>query len=167
MAATFTKANLKKEYRLRFLFRLLFALVSFVFPMVIVAIKFDIITQFNGFKLTVMGMLMLIITIWRFKNKLMEWINSWEYSIMKYILIGFSRCYIFILIVAILILAQKGLANLIFVCEWISVAEILSYTVIYPIEQRYDFIIKRELRKQETRETNAELLEQIKAELHK
>jgi hypothetical protein len=97
----------------------------------------------------------------------MEWINSWEYSVMKYILIGFSRCYIFILIVVVLLVAKQGIDNLIFVCEWVSVAEIAAYSIIYPIEQKYDFLIKRELRKQETRETNAELLEQLKFELHK
>lgn len=167
MAATYTKANLTKEKRLRFLFRFLFTLVAFVFPILMISFKFEIFTQFNGFKLTAMGLLLLVITLWRFKNKLMEWINSWEYSVMKYILIGFSRCYIFILIVAVLLLAKQGIESLIFVCEWISVAEIIAYTIIYPLEQKYDFLIKRELRKQETRETNAELLEQLKEELHK
>lgn len=167
MASLYTKANLKKEYRLRFLFRFLFTLVSFVFPAIIIGIKFDIINNFSGIKLSIMGLLLLVITLWRFKNKLMEWINSWEYSIMKYILIGFSRCYIFILIAVVLTLAQHGLDNLIFICEWVSVAEIVAYTILYPLEQKYDFLIKRELRKQETRETNTELLEQLKEELNK
>ena len=167
MAATYTKADLKKEKRLRFLFRALFTLVAFVFPIVIISIEFNIVTKFSGFKLSAMGLLLLVIVIWRFKSKLMEWINSWEYSVMKYVLIGFSRCYIFILIVAMLILAKQGIDSLIFVCEWISVAEIIAYTILYPLEQKYDFLIKRELRKQETRETNAELLAQIKEELNK
>lgn len=167
MASTYTKANLKKEKGLRFLFRFLFVLVAFILPAVIISVKFKIITQFSGFKLTAMGILLLVITLWRFKNKLMEWVNSWEYSVMKYILVGLSRCYIFILIVAVLTLAQQGIESLIFVCEWISVAEIIAYTILYPLEQKYDFLIKRELRKQETRETNSELLEQLKEELKK
>jgi hypothetical protein len=124
-------------------------------------------TQFNGLKLTAMGLLLIVITVWRFKNKLMEWINSWEYSVMKYIFIGFYRCYIFILIAAVLQLAKQGVDSLIFVCEWVSVAEIIAYAILFPLEQKYDFLIKRELRKQETRETNTELLEQLKEELKK
>ena len=55
MASLYTKANLKKEYRLRFLFRFLFTLVSFVFPAIIIGIRFDIINNFNGIKLSIMG----------------------------------------------------------------------------------------------------------------
>ena len=66
MASLYTKANLKKEYRLRFLFRFLFTLVSFVFPAIIIGIRFDIINNFNGIKLSIMGLLLLVITLWRF-----------------------------------------------------------------------------------------------------
>ena len=167
MAATYTKADLRKEKNLRLLYRCLFTLVAFIFPVIILSVKFTLFTHFNGFKLTAVGLLLLVIILWRFKARLMEWINAWEYSVMKYILIGFSRCYIFLLIVAVLLLAKHGIDNLIFVCEWISVAEILAYTIVYPLEQKYDFLIKRELRKQETRETNEELLSQLREEFNK
>lgn len=144
--------NLTTEKRWRFIFRTLFALVAFILPIVIISIKYKLITQFTGYKLSAVGLILCVVVLWRFKTRLMEWINSWEYSIMKYVLIGFSKVYIFILVLAILILARQGLENLIFCIEWICVCECLAYLVIYPLEEKHDYNVKRVIRGNERKE---------------
>lgn len=144
--------NLTTEKRWRFIFRALFALVAFVLPIVIISIKYKLITQFTGYKLSAVGLILCVVVLWRFKSRLMEWINSWEYSIMKYVLIGFSKVYIFMLVLAILLLARQGLENLIFCIEWICVCECIAYLVIYPLEEKHDYNVKRVIRGNERKE---------------
>lgn len=137
---------LQKAKRFRFLFRSLFALCAFFLPCLIISLKYKLITEFTGYKVSIIAILLLIIFIWRFKEKLLEWIKSWEYSIMKYILLGLSKVVIFILTLTILLLARTGLENLIFCIEWICLCECIAYLVIYPFEEKFDNEVKRILR---------------------
>lgn len=154
------KLNLKTEKLYRLLFRALFVLVAFILPIIIVSIKYKLFTQFNGFKLSVVGLLLCIIILWRFKTQVMEWVQSWEYSIMKYIIVGISRVYIFILTLVILLLARKGLENLIFCIEWVCLCECISYLILYPLEQKHDFNVKRIIRGNERKEDYIEALKE-------
>lgn len=156
------KLNLKREKALRFLFRSLFALSAFLVPVAIIATRYQLITKFNGYKLTAVGILLIVMVVWRFKTQLMTWINNWEYSIMKYILVGFSRVYIYILILIILLLAQKGLEDLIFCIEWVCICEFLAYLVFYPLEQKYDYRVKRIIRGIERKEDYKEVIEELR-----
>lgn len=137
---------LQKAKRLRLLFRSLFALFAFFLPGLIISLKYKLITEFTGYKLSVVAIVLLIILVWRFKEKLLEWIKSWEYSIMKYILLGLSKVAVFILALTILLLARTGLENLIFCIEWICLCECIAYLVIYPFEEKFDNQVKRILR---------------------
>lgn len=159
-----TEEALKKAKTLRLLFRALFALIAFITPIIIVAIKFELITKFTGYKLSVIGLFTLILIVWRFKKRLGEWINSWEYSILKYILIGFSRVYLFIFAIILLGIAQKGLTNILFCFEWIAVCEVLSYMVIYPLEEKYDHQVKRILRGIERKSDYKEAIRELEKE---
>lgn len=153
--------DLKVEKRWRFIFRTLFALVAFVLPVVIISLKYKLITQFTGYKLSAVGLILCIVVLWRFKSRLMEWINSWEYSIMKYVLIGFSKVYIFLLVLAILIMARQGLENLIFCIEWICVCECIAYLIIYPLEEKHDYNVKRVIRGIERKEDYKEAIREL------
>jgi hypothetical protein len=153
--------DLKVEKRWRFIFRILFALVAFVLPVVIISIKYKLITKFTGYKLSAVGLILCIVVLWRFKTRLMEWINSWEYSIMKYILIGFSKVYIFLIVLAILIMARQGLENLIFCIEWICVCECIAYLIIYPLEEKHDYNVKRVIRGIERKEDYKEAIREL------
>jgi hypothetical protein len=153
--------DLKVEKRWRFIFRALFALVAFVLPVVIISLKYKLITQFTGYKLSAVGLILCIVVLWRFKSRLMEWINSWEYSIMKYVLIGFSKVYIFLLVLAILVMARQGLENLIFCIEWICVCECIAYLIIYPLEEKHDYNVKRVIRGIERKEDYKEAIREL------
>jgi hypothetical protein len=155
------KLDLKTEKTKRLIFRILFAVVAFILPVVIISTKYKLITQFSGYKLSAMGLLLCVIILWRFKTRLMDWVNSWEYSLMKYILIGFSRVYIFLLVLAMLILAQQGLESLIFCIEWICLCECIAYLAIYPIEQHYDYRVKRIIRGNERKEDYKEAIREL------
>ena len=153
--------SLKKEKSLRLIFRLAFAVVSFILPVLIVSFKYKLITQFTGYKLSAVGLILCIVVLWRFKSRLLEWINSWEYSILKYILIGFSKIYIFLIVLAILLMARQGLENLIFCIEWICLCECIAYLVIYPLEEKHDYNVKRVLRGIERKEDYKEAIKEI------
>ena len=153
--------KLKKAKTYRLIYRILFALVAFILPLIIVSTKYSIVKEFSGYKLTAIGLILCIIVLWRFKSRLMDWVNSWEYSIMKYILIGFSRVYIFLIIVAILLMARQGLEKLIFCIEWICLCECISYLILYPLEQKFDYQVKRIIRGIERKQDYKEAIHEI------
>ena len=86
------RRDIKKDKRMRFLMRLLFVLFGFIAPIVVIELKYDLFTDFNGWKLSIVGMLVLISLIYRFKKRLLEWLNAWEYSVFKYVQIGRASC---------------------------------------------------------------------------
>lgn len=145
----------------RLLSRSMFAIIAFILPVIIVSIKYKLITHFNGYKLSAVGLILCIVVIWRFKSKLMNWINSWEYSVMKYVLIGFSRVYLFIIVLTLLLMARQGLDTLIFCVEWICLCECIAYLLIYPLEQKCDYSVKRIIRGIERKEDYKEAIKEL------
>ena len=96
MADTTKKVDIKEAKRNRLILRILFCLVDFVIPIIFIGIKYKLFSQFNGIKLTMMGMILLLLVIFRFRAKLLAWVNSWEYSIWKYIILGLNKIFIFL-----------------------------------------------------------------------
>lgn len=159
--------TLKKAKLYRRLLRLTFAIIGFVIPIVTMCIKFDLTKETTKNRITTVGIfiIMLIISLlWKFKTRLYNWINSWEYSLLKYILIGFSRVYIFVLILSVALLVranvienmealkqgiETGLDNIIFCLYTTCVCQCIAYLAVYPFEQRFDYIVQRIIRKNE------------------
>lgn len=144
--------NIKKDKRIRLIMRLLFALFAFIIPVVVVSLRYKLFTEFTGRKLSVIGFLILVSTIFRFRKRLIEWITSWEYSVLKYVLIGFSRIALFVMLVIVAHAAKREATSIVFVLDWYLLFNMIAYLIILPIEEHYDFHIKRELRKNELRE---------------
>ncbi len=144
--------NIKKDKRIRLLMRLLFALFALIIPVVVVSLRYKLFTEFTGRKLSVIGFLILVSTIFRFRKRLIEWITSWEYSVLKYVLIGFSRIALFVMLVIVAHAAKREATSIVFVLDWYLLFNMIAYLIILPIEEHYDFHIKRELRKNELRE---------------
>lgn len=157
-----TKVDIKTAKRYRTVLRLLFCLVDFVTPVIFIGIKYKLFTQFNGIKLTMIGMILLLLVIFRFRAKLLAWVNTWEYSIWKYIILGVNKIFVFILIWVIAMLAEAQIGNLAFCLGWIAVCSAVAYLAINPFIEKYDFIVKKELRKAETKEALRELKEEDK-----
>lgn len=155
------RLDLKTEKLYRFIFRVLFTLVSVVIPIVIISFRYKVFSEFSGYKLSVIGIILCVIIVWHFKNQLLEWINTWEYSIMKYILLGFSKVYIFILMLVLLLMARQGIEDLIFCIEWISLCECISYLVIYPLQEKHDYNVKRILRGIERKEDYRDVINEL------
>lgn len=161
MPNTSTKTvDIKTAKRNRLILQILFCLVDFVIPVVFIGIKYKLFTQFNGVKLTLMGVTVLLLVAFRFRAKLLNWVNSWEYSIWKYIILGINKIFIFILIWVVAMLAEANIGNLSFCFGWIAVCSAVAYLAINPFIEKYDYIIKRELRKAETKEALRELKEE-------
>ncbi len=158
------KMTLEKAKLGRFISRLVFAAVAFIVPTVIVAVKFQIFTQSTPHKITALGLVLLVCVAWRFRKKAMEWVNSWEYSSFKYVVIGFSKVWVFILIIALLALAKKGMESVLYCVEWFALCECIAYLVIYPIENYFDYYVKRMIRKNERKEDLKEALRELETE---
>lgn len=159
--------TIKKAKTIRLLFRLAFALVGFVTPIIVMLCKFDFKTSTTRTRITFIGvviLLMIVVLLWKFKARLYEWINSWEYSLLKYILIGFSRIYIYLLILIVTYLVKadvvtqmeaitsgvkQSIANVVDCLTTVSICQCIAYLVIYPLEQKFDYIVKRLIRKKE------------------
>lgn len=160
MADTTKKIDIKEAKIRRLILRILFCLVDFVIPIVFVGIKYKLFTQFNGIKLTMMGMILLLLVMFRFRAKLLAWVNNWEYSIMKYIILGINKIFVFLLIWVIAMLAEAQIGNLAFCLGWIAVCSAIAYLAINPFIEKYDYIVKKEIRKSETKEALRELKEE-------
>lgn len=180
MAATYTKANVKKEKRLRLLYRVIFFLMTLVTPCVIWGCNYQFMSTRTITKVSIMFLLVTYVLCRRFKDELKNWVSSWEYSSLKYILLGIGKNIWYIIVLAMcvylsyklpkwLALTQEQLNALLktlqkfLIClSATALCQLVGYIVIAPLERKYDFLIKRELRKQEVRETNAEQLEDIR-----
>lgn len=181
MAATYTKANVKKEKRLRFLYRVIFFLVTLVTPCIIWGCNYPLMQTRTRTKVSIMFLLVTYVLCRRFKDELKNWISSWEYSSLKYILLGIGKNIWYIIVMALCVylsmklpkwcnLAKeqmdvllKTLQKFLICLSATCLCQLVGYIIIIPLERKYDFLIKRELRKQEVRETNAEQLEDIRA----
>ena len=162
MSNNSTKVDIKQAKRYRLILRILFCLVDFVIPVIFMGIKYKLFTQFNGIKLTFMGIVLLLLVAFRFRAKLLAWINSWEYSIMKHLLLGINKIFVFLLLWVIAMFAEAQIGNLAFCLGWIAVCSAVAYLAINPFIEKYDYIIKREIRKTETKEALRELQEEGK-----
>lgn len=160
MTNTTKKVDIKQARLYRLILRILFCLVDFVIPIVFIGIKYKLFTQFNGIKLTMMGMILLLLVVFRFRAKLLAWVNNWEYSIWKYIILGINKIFVFLLIWVIAMLAEAQIGNLAFCLGWIAVCSAIAYLAINPFIEKYDYIVKKEIRKSETKEALRELKEE-------
>ena len=160
MADTTKKIDIKQAKLYRLILRILFCLVDFVIPIVFIGVKYKLFTQFNGIKLTMIGMILLLLVVFRFRAKLLAWVNNWEYSIWKYIILGINKIFVFLLIWVIAMLAEAQIGNLAFCLGWIAVCSAIAYLAINPFIEKYDYIVKKEIRKSETKEALRELKEE-------
>ena len=160
MTNTTKKVDIKQAKLYRLILRILFCLVDFVIPIVFIGIKYKLFTQFNGIKLTMIGMILLLLVVFRFRAKLLAWVNNWEYSIWKYIILGINKIFVFLLIWVIAMLAEAQIGNLAFCLGWIAVCSAIAYLAINPFIEKYDYIVKKEIRKSETKEALRELKEE-------
>ena len=125
--------------------------------------KYKLFTQFNGIKLTFIGIILLLLVLFKFRKRILDWINTWEYSIWKYIILGLNKIFIFLLIWVIALLAEAQIGNLAFCLGWIAVCSAIAYLAINPFIEKYDYIVKKEIRKSETKEALKELKEEEEA----
>lgn len=156
------KVDIKEAKRLRLILQILFCLVDFVIPVVFIGVRYKLFTEFNGIKLTFMGMIVLLLVAFKFRAKIITWINGWEYSIWKHIFLGINKIFIFLLIWVIAMLAEAHIGDLAFCLGWIAVCSAIAYLAINPFIEKYDYIVKKEIRKAETKEAIKELNEEGK-----
>ena len=108
MASTYTKPDIKKEKKLRLFYRILFFCVVLVIPCVIWACNYQFMHTKTITKISIMFLLVAYVLCRRFKEELKNWINSWEYSSLKYILLGIGKnIWSIIIIVLCIILSFK------------------------------------------------------------
>lgn len=151
-ATVVDEQDLIKNKVWRAVFRTLFCIVAFLIPAIVMSIELKLFTKFSGYKLGALAAIMVIVIIWRFAKKIMEWVNSWEYSAFKYVIIGFSRIFIFVVMGVMVVATYYGLDKFITCIVWTCVCEAIAYLVIYPLEERFDFMVKRTIRKIERKE---------------
>jgi chromate transport protein ChrA len=162
----------------RFIFRLLFFLIGYVAPLTFI-FGYELYKKEQKITLTTVGLavvLIVLMLIWRFKRKLINWINTWEYSILKYILLGISKVYIWIIVFVVTFLIHKAYdkpitpeqikqAEQIVVSFYVvSVAQCVAYLLIAPIESYFDYKVKRLIRKKERKEDYKEAIKELEAE---
>jgi len=160
----------------RFILRIVFIITSVVLPLVIIGTKFQLFSKATTTKWSITGIILVLIVAWRFKKRLADWINSWEDSnVFKWIFIGIGKVWPFLLIVSIVATLQLSLKDIsekankllddtLFCLEWISTLELVTYLFIYPIEMRFDYLVKRMIRKNERKADYKEAIREMREE---
>jgi hypothetical protein len=145
--------ELLKQKRLRFWLRFLFVLVAYVVPFSILAIRFDFF-QFKEAEVKISGVAILVgvLLLFQFRKEVYTWIESWEFSLTKVILLGLGKVWAFLLALGIITLARYGLTNIEYIVGWISIPQILAYLFIKPFSEQADYVVKKEIRKSELKE---------------
>lgn len=177
--------EIKKAKLWRFILRLLFFIVSIILPVVLMITHFEItkeVTQTKT-KVTFYGFIVLFVIFtlfWKFKGKFMQWVESWEYSYMKYFFIGFSKVWIYLVLATAILytkasllaytseitssinVATKKFFSAVEYCVIVvAVCESIAYLIIAPIEEKFDYQVKRYLRKQERKEDYKEAMKEM------
>lgn len=144
--------TLQQAKKYRRISRIFFCIINYLTPLIIIGAKYKLIYRPSGLKITLLGAMLTLLMLYRTKNKLLEWINSWEYSTWKHILLGLNKIAIFLIIWVIAMLAERGIGKLSFCFGWIAVCSSVSYLIINPYIEKYDHIVKKEIRKEEMKE---------------
>jgi hypothetical protein len=139
--------------RRRFWLRLLFVVVAYFVPLAILAFRFDFFQmQEAGVKISGTFIILSVLILFQFKKELYTWIESWEFSLTKIVLLGFAKVWAFLLAIALIGVARFGIDNIEFIVGWIGFPQIVAYLTIKPFAEQADHFVKRELRKAEVRE---------------
>ena len=170
--------ELEKAKRNRIICRVAFILISFIIPTVVMIVRFELMDCFmttetkTSTHLTFYGFIacfLILCLLWKFKDRIFAWIEKWEYSYMKYILLGLSKIWIFIVIFIVIIFTKRAVTEAIsqfyqvieFCMVIICVSECIAYLVVYPLENKYDMQVQRLLRKQERKEDYKEAISEM------
>jgi hypothetical protein len=145
--------DIVKYKRHRFWLRLLFVAVAYIVPLTILAFRFDFFEMREaGLKISGTFIILSTLLLFQFKKELYTWIESWEFSLTKIVLLGFAKVWAFLLAIGLIAVARFGINNIEFIVGWIGFPQIVAYLFIKPFAERADHFVKRELRKAEVRE---------------
>jgi len=160
--------ELVKQKRIRFWLRLLFIVVAYGIPFGVLAWRFDFF-QFKEAEVKISGVVILlgVLLLFQFRKEVQSWIESWEFSLTKVVLLGLGKVWAFLLALSIITLARYGLTNIEYIVGWISVPQIIAYLFIKPFSEQADYRIKREIRKQEVKEALQESVQPVQSKKRK
>jgi CBS domain containing-hemolysin-like protein len=145
--------KITKHKRHRFWLRLLFVAVAYVAPLIIISLRYNFFeTQEAGSRLSAFVLIVAVLLLFQFRKELLSWINAWEFSLLKIVLLGFSKVWAFILALGLITVARFGIDHIEYVVGWIAFPQILAYLFVKPFSEQADHIVKRELRKLEIKE---------------
>jgi hypothetical protein len=145
--------NINKYKRQRFWLRLLFIAIAYLIPLIVMGFKFDFFT-FREAEIKVSGLFLIvsIMLLFQFKKEVYTWIESWEFSLLKVVLLGLAKVWAFILALGVIALARYGIDNIEFIIGWVAIPQIISYLFVKPFSEQADYKVKKEIRKLEIKE---------------
>jgi len=145
--------NMISHKRQRFWLRLLFIGIAYLLPLIIMGFKFDFLT-FKEAEVKISGLFLIVavMLLFQFRKEVQTWIESWEFSLLKVVLLGIAKVWAFILAMVIIALARYGIDNIEFIVGWVSVPQIVAYLFIKPFAEKADYLVKKEIRKSEIKE---------------
>lgn len=145
--------KITKHKRHRFWLRLLFVAVAYIAPLVIIGSRYDFFQEREaGIRISSMTLIVGALLLFQFRKELFSWINSWEFSLGKVVLLGFAKVWAFVLALGLITVARFGINHVEFIVGWVAFPQIVAYLTIKPFAEKADFIVKRELRKVEIKE---------------
>lgn len=140
----------------RLIFFLLTITSSFIIPIIVVAVKYDIIEQFKALpskvKVSMIGMIIILGLSFAFYKKLKKFLNKMEFSIIKHLVFGLIHFLILVSVLFLLIGINAIIEDVVYVFKWIVSCNIPSLFVFEPMWEKYNYLVQREIRVGEIRE---------------
>jgi hypothetical protein len=145
--------TINKHKRQRFWLRVLFIAVAYLVPLAILAFKFNFFYMKEAeLKISATFIIVGVLLLFQFKKEVYTWIESWEFSLLKIVLLGLAKVWAFILAIALITVARYGIDNIEFIVGWIAIPQIAAYLAIKPFAEKEDYLLKKEIRKSEIKE---------------
>ncbi len=159
--------SIKKAKIVRLLLTILFCLTGFVFPILIVCDKINLVTEVNAKKISIIGVILLLSIAYSCRKSIIDHINSLEYSYFKSIFLGLTKVSFLIIVLSVEIAISviiktasqdtlqqllAALDNVRYCIRWWCILSIIAHLGIKPFIDKCTHIVKKELRKDELRE---------------
>jgi hypothetical protein len=149
--------DLKKANAKLFWLKTLFLIFALGAPVSLLAIRYELVTDFTGQKISGIVFFIVLIALWVFRGQVMDWVNKrTRFSTFRSILYGLSKIWIFPIIWILALIIKKEAEELMFIVQWLTVFEVIAFLGIQPFIEYITKKIEREERKKEMREAISE-----------
>lgn len=144
MKSSLVKSNAFK----RNLCFILSSIVSIFIPIIVTIIKYDMIHVLiktkTSVKVSIIGASIILILFFVFFKRIMKFLNTLSFSMKVSVLKGITKLIPLVLLLLLFINVVKIIDDLVFVTGWIVGCNSISFLILDPLTEKYNYEAKRD-----------------------